>query len=129
MITHNRIQEVLISIGKLARLPERPRIVVIDNGSGDGTPDAVVDGFPQVEVIEAGKNLGAAARTLGVRHVDTPYIAFCDDDTWWDPGCLRRAADLFDGQPSLAVITGRILVGSEDREDPICSVLARSPLP
>jgi GT2 family glycosyltransferase len=129
MITHNRMQEVLTSLRQLARLPERPRIVVIDNGSDDGTPAAVADRFPQVEVIEAGKNLGAAARTLGVRHVDAPYIAFCDDDTWWDPGCLRRAADLFDAQPRLAVITGRVLVGPEDREDPICSVLARSPLP
>jgi GT2 family glycosyltransferase len=90
---------------------------------------AVADRFPSVEVVEAGANLGAAARTLGVRRSSAPYIAFCDDDTWWEPGCLSKAADLFDAQPHLAVITGRVLVGPENREDPICSVLARSPLP
>jgi GT2 family glycosyltransferase len=72
---------------------------------------------------------GAAARTLGVRHVDAPYVAFCDDDTWWEPGSLRRAADLFDAHPRLAIVTGRVLVGPENREDPACAVLASSPLP
>jgi GT2 family glycosyltransferase len=53
----------------------------------------------------------------------------CDDDTWWEPGALRRAADLFDAHPRLAVITGRVLVGPESREDPVCRQLEQSPLP
>ncbi len=99
MMTRNRVQELLRSLKKLATLPERPRIVVIDNGSDDGTPHAVADRFPHVEVIEAGTNLGAAARTLGARHVDAPYVAFCDDDMWWEPGCLSRVADHFEARP------------------------------
>jgi GT2 family glycosyltransferase len=128
MITHNRVREVMRSLDELGRLPEKPRIVVVDNGSDDGTSAAVAGRFPQVEVLDAGGNLGAAARTIGVRHVDAPYVAFCDDDTWWEPGCLRAAADLFDALPRLAVITGRVLVGPENREDPACDVLAHSPL-
>ena len=93
MITHNRVDEVLRSLGELTRLPERPRIVVVDNGSNDGTAQAVAGRFPGVELVDAGGNLGAAARTIGVRHVAAPYVAFCDDDTWWEPGSLRRAAD------------------------------------
>lgn len=129
MITHNRKENVMESLDQLTRLAERPRIVVVDNGSTDGTAKAVAERFPQVEVLDAGENLGAAARTIGVQHVEAPYVAFCDDDTWWESGCLRRAADLFGAQPSLAVITGRVLVGPENREDPICDELARSPLP
>jgi GT2 family glycosyltransferase len=41
---------------------------------------------------------------------------------------LRRAADLFDAEPRLAVIIGRIFVGPENIEDPICKDLAESPL-
>jgi hypothetical protein len=37
MITHNRRAEVLRSLAHLSELPERPRIVVVDNGSTDGT--------------------------------------------------------------------------------------------
>jgi GT2 family glycosyltransferase len=129
MITRNRVHEVLRSLAHLCSLSERPRIVLVDNASEDGTREAVAERFPEVQFVEAGGNLGAAARTVGARHVAGPYIAFCDDDTWWDPGCLRTAADLFDAQPRLAVITARILVGPENREDPICRVLAHSPLP
>ncbi len=129
MITWNRRAEVLHSLGHLTALPERPRIVVVDNGSEDGTATAVAERFPGVEVVQAGRNLGAAARTLGVRHVQSPYVAFCDDDTWWEPGSLRRAADLFDRHPRLAVLTARVLVGPANEEDPVCRELEKSPLP
>jgi hypothetical protein len=40
---------------------------------------------------EADRTLG---RTLGVRAATTPYVAFSDDDSWWEPGALQSAADL-----------------------------------
>ena len=131
MITYNRRDETLRTLARLAELPEQPRIVVVDNASTDGTVEAIRSRFggADVELVEAGTNLGAAGRNLGVGRVETPYIAFCDDDTWWDPGMLRRAADLLDAQPKLAVIMGRTLVGPEQTEDPICQELQRSPLP
>src|SRR5271165_4571315 len=129
MITHNRLVEVLLSLEHLSRLAERPKILVVDNGSGDGTAAAVGRQFPHVEVLTLAENLGAAGRTIGVAHASTPYVAFCDDDTWWEPGSLGRAADLFDVHPQVAVMTGRILVGPENREDPICGELEQSPLP
>ncbi len=129
MITHNRRGEVLRSLEHLLALPERTPIVLVDNGSTDGTAAAVAECFPQVELLDAGGNLGAAGRTLGVRRVAVPYVALCDDDTWWEPGCLSRAADLFDAHPRLGVLTARVLVGPEAREDPVCVELEKSPLP
>ncbi|MFL5802528.1 MAG: glycosyltransferase family 2 protein [Roseiflexaceae bacterium] len=129
MITHNRRAEVLHSLAKLIRLPEQPRIVLVDNGSTDGTSRAVALTFPQVDILAVGANRGAAARTLGVLHVDTPYVALCDDDTWWEPGALAHAADLFDATPRLAIVTARVLIGPEEREDPTCRLMAHSPLP
>ena len=129
IITHNRRQEVLTSLGHLTRLPERPSLLVADNGSSDGTAEAVLGRFPQVKVLSAGGNLGAAARNLGVRAVEAPYIALCDDDTWWAPGSLAQAAALFEAHPRLAIATARILVGPQEVEDPICAELERSPLP
>jgi GT2 family glycosyltransferase len=129
MITYNRREQVLRSLGHLTRLPERPRLLVVDNGSTDGTAAAVAEHFPQVEVLPAGRNLGAAGRTLGARHVDAPYVAFADDDNWWAPGSLGRAVALFDAHPRLGLLNGRILVGPEERPDPACAALAKSPLP
>jgi GT2 family glycosyltransferase len=129
MITYNRCDEVLRSLTHLTALPEQPRIVLVDNGSADGTAAVVTQRYPQVEVLDAGGNLGAAGRTLGVRHVEAPYVALCDDDTWWEPGSLRRAADLFDRHPRLAIVTACVLVGPENRKDPACTEMEQSPLP
>jgi GT2 family glycosyltransferase len=129
MITHNRCEEVLRSLDHLTALPERPHIVVVDNGSSDGTAAAIGRRFPQVEIVEAGSNRGAAGRNLGIRRVDAPYVALCDDDAWWEPGHLERAAELFDRHPRLAIVTARILVGPEAREASVCRELKSSPLP
>jgi GT2 family glycosyltransferase len=58
----------------------------------------------------------------------TPYIAFSDDDSWWHPGVLSQAADLFDAHPSLGLLAARILVGPEERLDPLSQAMATSPL-
>jgi GT2 family glycosyltransferase len=129
MITHNRREEVLRSLGYLIRLPERPHIVVVDNGSMDGTAAILTARYPQVHVLTPGRNLGAAGRTLGVRHVHTPYVALADDDTWWKAGSLRQGADLLDAHPKLAVITAQVLIGPEARPDPACAAMEHSPLP
>jgi len=129
MISWNRRVELLATLARLGQLPERPRIVVVDNGSTDGTSAAIAECYPEVEVVEAGRNLGAAGRNLGVSRVTTPYVAFFDDDSWPDPGCLEHAVCLFDSHPRLAVLSGRVLVGSENVEDAICTELENSPVP
>jgi GT2 family glycosyltransferase len=129
VLTYNRAEEVTRTVERLLSLPERPPIIVVDNGSTDGTSDALRPRFPTVEVIRLPENIGAAARNIGVRRCPRPSIALCDDDTWWEPGSLRRAADLLDAHRSVAIVTGRVLVGEDERIDPTCLLMARSPLP
>jgi len=129
MITRNRRAEVLRTLWLLSDLPERPPVIVVDNASTDGTPEAVRGAFPEVLVVGLGTNLGAAGRNIGVDRAATPYVAFCDDDSWWAPGALGRVADAFDAHERLAVVQGHILVGDEERDDPVCAEMADSPLP
>ncbi len=129
MITRDRREEVLRTLERLSALPERPPLTVVDNASSDGTADAVRRAFPQVLVVALGTNLGAAGRNIGVDRAATPYVAFCDDDSWWAPGALARVADAFDAHGRLAVVQGHILVGAEERDDPVCAQMADSPLP
>ncbi len=129
MLTHNRSTQTLSSLGELQALPERPPIVVVDNASSDGTVVAVRSQFPSVRVIELPENVGAAGRNHGVEAVATPYVAFSDDDSWWAPGALARAVEAFDRHPRLGAVHARILVGADEREDPICAELRESPLP
>ncbi|MGY1771104.1 glycosyltransferase family 2 protein [Blastococcus sp. SYSU D00813] len=129
VITHQRREELLLALERLLALPEQPHVVVVDNGSTDGTADAVRTRFPQVELVASPTNLGATGRNVGVARLGTPYVAFCDDDTWWEPGSLRTAADVLDAHPRLAVVTARILIEPGGTEDPIVPELRDSPVP
>jgi GT2 family glycosyltransferase len=113
----------------MTTLPDRAPVVVVDNGSTDHTAHAVTERFGQVTLLCSDQNLGALGRNLAVRDIDTPYVAFCDDDTRWQPGALTRAADLLDAHPGLASVTGRILVAPTMVEDPITPELRDSPVP
>ncbi len=129
VITHQRRDELLRTLAALQALPERPRVVVVDNASTDGTAAAVAARFPDVELVVAEQNLGAVARNLAVDRIPTPYVAFCDDDTWWEPGSLTRAADVLDAHPSVAVVTAHIVVEPSGVDDPVNLDMRVSPLP
>jgi glycosyltransferase involved in cell wall biosynthesis len=128
LITRNRRGELLRTLDRVTSLPEHPPIIVVDNASSDRSAEAA-GRYPGVRVIRARENLGAVARNFGVRQASTPYVAFCDDDTWWAPGALAKAADLLDGCPGLASVTGRILVEPGGTEDPLTPELRDSPIP
>ncbi|MDP5182643.1 glycosyltransferase [Blastococcus sp. BMG 814] len=113
----------------LATLPrhEAP-VVLVDNASTDGTVEAVRHAHPEVTLLPLDRNEGAHGRTLGAAHARTPFVAFADDDSWWAPGDLARAVVVMRAHPRLALLNARILVGSEERLDPVCEEMAGSPL-
>ena len=129
VLTHNRIDDLRRALRRAHALRTRPRILVVDNGSRDGTPDVIAREFAETTVIRAPGNLGAAGRNLGIREAETPYVALADDDTWWTDDGLRRAAELLDAHPRVGIVSGRVLVGEDARVDPVCLEMAASPLP
>lgn len=86
VLTYNNYkdtEECLRSLCKL-RYP-RKKVVLIDNGSSDGTPNLVRERFPDVVVIENGRNLGVpAGYNVGFRyalHEGADYIFMINNDT------------------------------------------------
>jgi GT2 family glycosyltransferase len=128
MATRDRAGDVLTTLGRLDALPERPPVVVVDNASSDGTSARVAQAFPEVRVERLPSNLGAAARAVGAAVLDTPLVAFNDDDSWWAPGALTRAADRFAADPGLGLLAATVLVGRDERPDPVTEAMAHSPL-
>jgi GT2 family glycosyltransferase len=128
VLTYNRADEVLQTLAELRTLPERPPIIVVDNGSTDDTAVRIARRFPEVRLIRCDSNLGAAGRNRGVEAVGTPYVAFCDDDTCWQAGALQRAEAMLDRYPRVGALSCRVTVGRERAEDPTCTRMAASPL-
>jgi GT2 family glycosyltransferase len=128
VLTYNRADVVLRTIAKLAALPDPVRIVVVDNASSDNTARRIAEKFPSVDLVIASKNMGAAGRNLGVARVRTEYVAFCDDDTWWQVGSLSRAVQILDASPRVAVLSARVVVGDAESTDETCERMRVSPL-
>ncbi|WP_127130177.1 glycosyltransferase family 2 protein [Georgenia sp. SYP-B2076] len=122
--SRDRREELLASLAR-----HRAPVVYVDNASTDGSVAAVRERHPHVTVVPLRRNAGAFARTIGVRRARTPFVAFADDDSWWAPGALVDAARVLAEHPSLALLNGRILVGPQERLDPVCAEMADSPLP
>ncbi|MDQ4039820.1 MAG: glycosyltransferase [Actinomycetota bacterium] len=121
--TRNRRRELLASLPR----HEAP-VILVDNGSDDGTAAAVRGELPDVQVLELTDNRGAFARTVGANLATTRYVAFADDDSWWAPGGLRHAVELFEQYPKLGLLAARIVVGEEQRPDALCELMAQSGL-
>ncbi len=124
VISLNRRDDLLSSLPR-----HQGPVILVDNGSSDGTVEAVRAAFPHVEVVELPENRGASARNVGVLRARTPYVCFADDDSWWASDACERLVGLFDDHPRLGLVAARILVGSEERLDPASAEMADSPLP
>src|SRR3954447_14430621 len=120
--TRDRHEQLRVTTARHRALPERPRVIVVDDGS---TPPVALD---DVEVIRLDAGLGAPAPNARARAAETAYVAFTDDDAWWAPGALRRAVDLLDAHPRLALVQAHVLVGRDERDDPTCAAMADSPI-
>jgi GT2 family glycosyltransferase len=124
VISQNRRDDLLRSIPR-----HTGPVILVDNGSTDGTVEAVRTTYPHVDIVELPTNVGASARNVGVERADTPYVVFADDDSWWAEDARDRVVELFDAYPRLALVAARILVSSADRLDPASAEMAASPLP
>ncbi|KQX62762.1 glycosyltransferase family 2 protein [Angustibacter sp. Root456] len=124
VMTRNRRDELLRTVQRL----EGP-VIVVDNGSTDGTAGAVASlRRPDVEVLALGRNRGAVARTIGAARARTPLVAFADDDSWWHPGALAVAAEAFAQHPRLGLLAAQVRVGDDERVDAVSAAMASAPL-
>ncbi|TDC55828.1 glycosyltransferase family 2 protein, partial [Actinomadura sp. KC345] len=125
---------VTILVATRDRAPELRRslahhdapVIVADNASADGTAAAAEEAG--ATVLRLPRNRGAAARTVAAERASTRYVAFADDDSWWAPGSLDRAVEILDSHPRTALLAARVLVGAEERLEPVSEQMARSPL-
>jgi len=90
-------------------------LVVVDNGSEDGTPAAVRARHPRARVIENGANRGyGPAANQGLREAGGRNVALLNNDTRLPPAALRTLAEFLDARPDVAAV-GPQLVHEDGR--------------
>ena len=128
--TRDRADRVEATVGHLLELPDAWPVIVVDDASRDDTTARLRRRFgTRIRAIRLDDNRGAAARNVGVRAADTEFVAFADDDSWWDPGSLVAAAEVLREHPEIALVAASIVVEPSGELDPIVEQFTTSPLP
>jgi N-acetylglucosaminyl-diphospho-decaprenol L-rhamnosyltransferase len=80
-------------------------LVVVDNGSSDGSLREVGDRFPDVEVVAPGSNLGyGAAANRGAAATTAPFLLVCNPDLDVHPGTLAALLASLVDDPGCALV-------------------------
>jgi GT2 family glycosyltransferase len=86
-------------------------VIVVDNGSHDGSPEYLRQSFPRVCSIELGRNLGFTGACLaGYAIAQGQFVVLLNNDTEADPGWLEALAQSFDDYPRAGSIASKILL-------------------
>jgi N-acetylglucosaminyl-diphospho-decaprenol L-rhamnosyltransferase len=103
-----------LSVAALRRLLDTDqgvevRLFVRDNGSSDGTPDAIARSVPEARLDADGDNLGfGRGMNRLISASDAPWFLALNSDAWPQPGALRRLVDTGIEQSRAAAVAPRL---------------------
>ncbi|MBB6692198.1 glycosyltransferase family 2 protein [Cohnella xylanilytica] len=105
MLCWNRLEDVRESLTRI-RLIEYPEleVIVVDNGSTDGTPEMIEREFPEVRLLRMTENIGIAAYNRGFERARGEYLVIIDDDSFPAPKAIGRMVRKFERDPDLGVV-------------------------
>lgn len=87
------------------------KVVVVDNGSTDGSPDVVREHFRWSELITGFGNIGfGAAVNLGARDCLTPWVVAVNADIELPPGALRKLVEVGDVHPLAGAFAPKLIL-------------------
>jgi len=93
------IERAIQSVLKQTRATDE--IIVVDDGSTDGTAETVRRFADNVKLIQQDKAGVSATRNAGIREATCEWIAFLDADDEWLPDYLKMQAELLGRNPHL----------------------------
>lgn len=96
-------------------------VLVVDNGSTDGSVEFLKREFPQVRVIQNAANLGyAGANNVGFAHGSGQYLVVLNPDTTVEPDWLRELVIALENDPGAGLATPKILLMDDPQRVNAC---------
>jgi len=117
VLAFNREQTLGVVLDRLEALPV-DEVIVVDNGSTDGSAAVARSRGGRVRAVEASRNLGIAGRNLGVTEARGDLLLMLDDDSHPLPGAIEAMVDAFRRRPDLGA-AGGLLLDVDARGEPV----------
>ncbi|MFE1072958.1 bifunctional polysaccharide deacetylase/glycosyltransferase family 2 protein [Streptomyces sp. NPDC058783] len=109
---YNEKECIEATLRSLARSTHPVEIIVVDDGSTDGTADIAESlGLPGVRVVRQANAGKPAALNNGVRHARYDIVVMMDGDTVFEPDTVRHLVQPF-ADPSVGAVAGNAKVGN-----------------
>jgi GT2 family glycosyltransferase len=109
----NGVENLENCLNSLRSQTLKAHIIVVDNGSVDGSVDLVTKNYPEVELINHSKNMGFAGgvnpgfkRAMDMK---TKYVAALNNDAVAEPQWLEKLVDNLDGNSKIGIATCKLL--------------------
>ena len=114
VLTWNGLEDTRRCLRSLDRVPYKPlTLVVVDNGSTDGTAEAIAREFPRVELVRNERNLGfAGGNNAGIVRalaLGADHVVILNNDTEADPNFVAALVGEARRRPDVGALCSKIL--------------------
>lgn len=97
-------------------------VIVVDNGSRDGSGSEVKKSFPLIHLVENEKNLGfARAVNQGLQKASGRYVLLLNPDTRVKPGAIERLMSFMDAYPKAGISGAQLLNANGSKQNSIAN--------
>lgn len=119
IVNYNTRDDTLACVRSLlSQTSAKVEVIVVDNGSHDGSVPALREALPEITVVEAGANLGfAAGVNLGAARAGAPFVLLLNPDAVVLPGAVDALLDFAHENPEHRLYGGRT-VRADGSTDP-----------
>lgn len=126
ILNWNGLDDTLACLHSVSQIRyEALNIIVVDNGSTDGSAEAIRTAYPDIQLIENTSNLGfAEGNNVGLRRVldSADYVMLLNNDTTVSPELLHHLIPVMENDPGIAV-AGPIICYDEAPDTVWCAGL------
>ena len=108
---HERfIEQAIVSVLEQDFPPSEMEILVVDDGSTDGTPEIVRKFSARLRLLRKENGGQASAFNAGIPEARAPIVAFLDGDDWWARNKLTLVTEALNADPSVGIVGNGIIM-------------------
>ncbi len=109
--------ECLRSIEKLNFPKNNLEVIVIDNGSRDGSKEKILKLFPKIKLISLKKDIGLpASLNLGINKSKGKYIMIANDDIVFEKNSVQNMVNYLEKNTNVGVLGGKIFYKDDPKK-------------